>query len=110
MLIEPDSLYHQGKRVNHAIKLKGRLTADLYCLGSNIGEGKYKGMLGSLVLKDSKGRLVCVGSGLDDVDRNKGLSYFVGKVIEIEYEQIQDTYIQPTYIRIREDKTKEEID
>jgi len=106
-----DHVYLPGKRVNNAIKLKGRKTADLLCIGVEPGEGKYEGMIGSLILTDSSGRIVRVGSGLDDSDRNLAFDLvFKNKVIEIEYEQIIDTYIQPTYIRVRDDKTKEEID
>ena len=104
MLIEPSSLYEVAKRVNHAIKLKGRKTADLMCIGIEPGEGKYEGFIGSLVLEDAAGRRVSVGSGLDDKDRLKSFDCFIGKVIEIGYEQIMDTYIQPTFICIREDK------
>ena len=104
-----DYMYLPGKRVNNAIKLKLRPTADLLCINVESGEGKYEGMIGSLVLKDSKGRIVRVGSGLDDSDRMKEPNYFIGKVIEIEYEQILDTYIQPTFITIRDDKTEKEI-
>ena len=67
-------------------------------------------MIGALVLEDSQGRRVSVGSGLTDGDRNEHYNAFEGKVVEIEYEQIIDTYIQPTFIRVRYDKTKEEID
>ena len=102
-------MYLPGKRVNNAIKLKLRPTADLLCIDVEPGEGKYEGMIGSLVLKDSKGRIVKVGSGLDDSDRMKEPNYFIGKVIEIEYEQILDTYIQPAFVTIRDDKTEKEI-
>jgi ATP-dependent DNA ligase len=106
-----DHIYEPGKRVNTAIKLKGRKTADLLCLGMEPGEGKYEGMIGSLILIDTKGRVVRVGSGLNDSDRLMAFDLtFKDRVIEIEYEQILDTYIQPTYIRVRDDKTKEEID
>ena len=104
MLVEPDSLYEMGKRVNHSIKLKGRKTADLLCIDTELGEGKYMGLIGSLVLEDSEGRRVSVGSGLSDSDRLYHEDYYIGKVIEISYEQIMDTYIQPTFIRIRDDK------
>lgn len=93
-----------GKRVNTAIKLKLRPTADLICIDIVPGEGKYEGLIGSLILKDNLGRLVSVGSGLSDSDRSKRPEDFTGKIIEIEYEQIIDTYIQPTFIAIREDK------
>jgi ATP-dependent DNA ligase len=106
-----DHIYEPGKRVNTAIKLKGRKTADLLCLGMEPGEGKYEGMIGSLILIDTKGRVVRVGSGLNDSDRLMAFDLaFKDRVIEIEYEQILDTYIQPTYLRVRNDKTKEEID
>jgi ATP-dependent DNA ligase len=108
MLVEPDSPYEIGKRVNHSIKLKNRPTADLECIAINAGEGKYAGLIGSLTLLDSHGRTVDVGSGLSDGERLYGEHYFVGKIIEIQYEQILDTYIQPTYVRIRDDKTKGE--
>ena len=109
-LKSPDHIYYPGKRVNDAIKLKLRPTVDLLCLDIEEGEGKYEGLIGSLVLQDRKGRIVKVGSGLTDIDRNQSKDYYVGKVIEVEYEQILDTYIQPTFIGIREDKTREEID
>jgi DNA ligase-1 len=106
----PNHTYQLGKRVNEAIKLKYRPTADLLCIGVEPGEGKYLGMIGSLVLKDSASRIVKVGSGLSDSDRVKLPSQFIGQVIEVEYEQILDTYIQPTYIQVREEKSEKEID
>lgn len=106
MLVEPSSLYNIGKRVNHSIKLKERPTADLMCIDIIEGEGKYEGMIGSLVLIDSASRLVSVGSGLSDSDRCNLPSDYIGKVIEIQYEQILDTYIQPTFVSIRDDKIK----
>lgn len=104
MCVEPDSYYDIGKRGNHIVKLKYRKTADLLCIGIEGGEGKYQGMIGALVLKDSEGRVVSVGSGLDDQDRLGLHVYYIGKIIEIEYEQIIDTYIQPTFVGVRHDK------
>lgn len=100
-------VYQPGKRVNEAIKLKYRKTADLLCIGIEPGEGKYIDMIGSLVLQDKEGRTVSVGSGLDDSMRGLPKDYFINKIVEIEYEQIIDTYIQPTFVRVREDKTME---
>jgi len=103
MCVEPTSYYTYGKRGNHIVKLKYRKTADLLCISVEGGAGKYRGMIGALILKDSKGRIVNVGSGLQDGDRSTNKDY-IGKIIEIEYEQILDTYIQPTFIRVRDDK------
>ncbi len=91
-------------------KLKSRRTADLVCININEGEGKYEGMIGSLILQDSSGRQVSVGSGLNDEDRSRPPMYFMGSVVEIEFEQIIETYIQPTFIRLRNDKHPEDID
>ena len=110
MLIRPESPYEPNKRVHHAIKLKGRHTADLLCIRTTAGKGKYQGKIGSLVLLDKNHRVVSVGSGLCDVAREQTVDTYVNKVIEIQYERIDDTYIQPVYIGIRQDKTKEEID
>ena len=110
MCIDPDSTYHAGKRVHHAIKIKPRLTADLLCVNVLEGEGKYKNMIGSLVLMDKEGRLVNVGSGLTDNDRQLPDSHYINKVIEIEYERIDGTYTQPIFKIIRGDKTIHEID
>jgi ATP-dependent DNA ligase len=104
MCVEPSSMYEVGKRVNHSVKLKYRKTADLLCIDIVPGEGKYEGQIGALLLKDSQGRLVSVGSGLYDYQRHLSAEAFLNKVAEIEYEQIIDTYIQPVFLCIREDK------
>ena len=99
-----DQMYQPGKRVNELIKIKHRKTADLLCTGINEGEGKYEGMIGSLSLINSAGIEVDVGSGLTDQLRSMPWNYFIGKIIEIEYEQILSTYIQPTFVAVRNDK------
>ncbi len=104
MLVEPHSHYHIGKRVNHSIKLKFRKTADLLCINTELGTGKYDGMIGALVLQDSKGRLARVGSGLNDYQRSLPPRDFIGNIIEVEYEQLMDTYVQPTFVQVRYDK------
>ena len=102
-------MYIPGKRQNTAIKDKGtRLTADLKCIDIIGGEGKYQGLIGSLVLINSSGVTVNVGSGMSDFDRQKPYDYYIGKIVEIKYEQVIDTYIQPIFICVREDKTKED--
>lgn len=109
MAVDPDSTYQAGKRVPHAVKLKFRKTADLLCIDVEQGMGKCNG-IGALVLQDRAGRVVKVGSGLDySLDTRLG-DQFIDKVIEIEYEQVLDTYIQPVFVRVRDDKTKEDID
>ena len=105
-LIHENHIYRPGKRVNDAIKLKHRPTADLLCIDVEYSKINPED-IGSVVLQDSQGR-VCAAGGLAHNLKKKEPSYFVGKVIEIEYEQILDTYIQPAFKCIREDKPKGE--
>ena len=108
--------HHKTRRTISFGKYKKRPTVDLLCIGVNDGTGKYVGVIGSLKLQDSKGRIVDVGSGMSDDDRELCPSEFIGQVVEVFYEQIVDTYIQPTFgseyegVLIRHDKTKEAID
>ncbi len=98
------------------IKYKKRPTVDLLVIGATEGTGKYTGMIGSLRLTDKAGRIVDTGSGMTDEERHLDPSYFIGKVVEVFYEQIMATYIQPTFgdeyegVLIREDKTRKDID
>lgn len=84
-----------GKRVNTAIKLKYAKTATLTCIGYTPGEDSYTGMIGSLKLQDENGLIVNVNSGLNMDTRQLELyeSKYKNSKIEIEYEQILDTYI-----------------
>jgi len=114
MFVKHDSHYSLGlnshKRTVNVIKNKLRPTVDILCIGIEPGTGKYTGLIGALILRDRVGRTVSVGSGLTDDQRNMPFNFFLNKVVEISYEQIQDTYLQPVFITVREDKAPMEID
>lgn len=97
-------LQREGKRVRSAIKLKQHPTADVVCFDIQLGEGKYAGMIGSLICKDKDGVVVKVGSGLTDEDRSFAHNQYLGKTIEIAYESFSDTYIHPVFKCVRDDK------
>lgn len=111
MLKDPNHKWRNTKsRTLAVVKYKLRNTADLLCVDELPGEtAKTQDVIGSLLLRDSEGIEVKVSSGLSDEERTLW-NHFKGSVIEIGYEQKMDTYIQPTFIRVREDKTIEEID
>ena len=110
MLKQSDWIWRNTKsRTVDMVKYKKRPTADLLVVDVEPGEGKYVGLIGALVCVDQMGRRVSVGSGLSDFERSRPEEYFIGKVVEVEYEQIMDTYIQPTFQMIRTDKNKEDI-
>ena len=104
----PNHIHIPGKRTNEFVKFKFRPTVDLKVLDILPGEGKYTGMIGALVCVDAMGREVNVGSGLADYDRAQEPSAFINKIVEVEYEQILDTYIQPTFLRVRSDRDEPE--
>jgi len=113
----PSWLWKNTKsRTIDLIKYKTRPTVDLLVIGTKEGDKKYEGMIGSLILRDKTGRTVDVGSGMTDAERLLDPNHFIGAVVELFYEQIMDTYIQPTFgdeyegVLIRHDKTKEDID
>ena len=100
-------------RVKHQIKYKAERSADLRCKGWGEGTGKHKGKIGYLELETEDELIECsCGSGLTDADREKDPSEYVGKIIEIVYnERIQsrgdkkESLFLPRFITIRDDKT-----
>jgi len=99
-----------GSRKYTAMKWKKLKTADLLVIEELPGEGKYSGMIGSLLLEDGEGKTMCsVGSGLNDEQR-ASLGSFVGKIVEVRYEQVMDSkLIQPVFLCVRDDKTIPEV-
>lgn len=110
---DPDVLWRDSKsRKMDCVKVKPRHTADLYCFGELEGNTeKTQGLIGSLQLKSSTGLRVNVSSGLSQEQR-AFWGYFDGQVIEIAYEHKNPdgTYVQPVFIRVREDKAVTDID
>ncbi len=92
-------------------KLKPVMTTDVVVIKIEGGDGKYRGMMGALIIGqyDDKNRLVIVGkvgTGFQDTDRIK--RDWVGKVIEIGYEgfSANQGFRFPRFIRIRNDVAK----
>ena len=106
-----DTIWKDGTSKD-MVKIKAVLDADLLCVDVEEGSGKYKGKVGALVLETSCGRLrVKVGTGLNDSDRAKPFDYYVGKVIEIQYNEFiksksksTDSLFLPRFVEVREDK------
>ena len=106
-----DTIWKDGTSKD-MVKIKAVLDADLLCVDVEEGSGKYKGKVGALVLETSCGRLrVKVGTGLNDLDRAKPFDYYIGKVIEIQYNEFiksksknTDSLFLPRFVEVREDK------
>lgn len=83
----------EAKRSKNMVKLKAEYHADLRVEDVIEGEGKYKGVLGSFLLRSEDGELeVNVGSGFSDEEREK---YFtrdmIGEIVEVQYNTVIDS-------------------
>lgn len=95
------------------VKMKNQDPADLMCVGT-IPHSKKEGWIGSLIMESSDGIIkVNTGSGLDDDDRQKSPDEYIGKVIEMEYNEItvdkktkQKSFFLPIFKEVRLDKTE----
>lgn len=104
----------EDRRSKYIVKMKAVNDADLLCVDVELGQGKFAGMVGALVCETSDGLLkVRIGTGLKDDDRAKDPAYYVGKIIEMQYNEIieqKDRFTKcmflPVYVQVRLDKTK----
>lgn len=95
------------KRSNAWIKIKPTETEDLKIVDIQEGRGKYKGLLGAIIV-DRQGVKINVGSGFKDDDRyelGKAQS-LIGKVAEVNFDSVtNDGSLRfPRLVQIREDK------
>ena len=108
-----DGMY-ESKRVNHQIKIKAEVEADLIVTDWIEGTGRNVGRLGALTVQSADGSLVCnVGSGFTDEDRDTISTDIIGSIITVKYNEIikdknSDTrsLFLPRFIEIRLDKTE----
>jgi ATP-dependent DNA ligase len=104
----------EDTRSKFMIKLKEEKDADLVCVEVVIAtSGKYKGMIGSLVLETSCGKLrTGCGSGFDDAGRDPKNNY-LGEIIEVKYNAVitargreMCSMFLPIYKKVRYDKVE----
>ena len=90
-------------------KLKPVYDATLRCVAC-VPHKKKEGWIGSLILVTSDKQLkVPVGSGLDNKLRVKDKSFFIGKLFEIEFENISSTGNSLTHPRFPSDPIREDM-
>jgi DNA ligase-1 len=115
VLKRKDSLY-EFKRTKTWLKVKPALDCDCLVVGMEEGTGKYKGMLGALVvlpaLNGVDGKPVAATtkvSGMTDDQRRywwRNPSVIQGALIEVTYRKVNPSgrLVEPRFVRIREDK------
>lgn len=114
LILKAPSHLYTFKRSKDWVKLKAIETADLQCVDTIEGTGKYEGMIGALVCEgevEGKKVRVNVGSGLTDCDRASHVSDYIGHIIEVKYNTIiQDSVsgewslFLPRFVTVRFDK------
>lgn len=105
----------ENKRSKHQVKFKGIESCDLICVATEEGTGKNTGKIGALVCETRDGKLrVNVGTGLSDKDREQDPSFYIDRIIEVQYNEViatktdRGTYslFLPRFVTVRFDKDK----
>ena len=87
-IIKSKDLLFENKTSKSQIKIKSELESDLLCIGVTEGNGKYKGLVGSLDCISACGNLrVSVGSGFTDEMRAENFKEYIGKIITVKYNE-----------------------
>ncbi len=102
----------EPKRVKGIGKMKAENVADLIVVDVKEGTGKYQGLIGSLICQTSDGLLeVSVGSGFSDDERKLPFETYIGKIVEVMYNQKitskgkeKTSLFLPRFLTVRTDK------
>jgi DNA ligase-1 len=102
MVKNPHLNYWHG-RGDGMYKVKAAQDAEAVVIGYKEGEGKYKGMLGSLHVRSDDGKEFFIGSGLSDAERKKPPK--IGTTITFKYFGTTKKGLPKfaSFLRIRED-------
>lgn len=99
----PDLIY-ENKRSDKILKIKKFKDAECEVVGINEGNGKYKGMMGSLTCRDLKSKEVFkIGSGFNDEMRKNPPK--IGDLITYKYQSLTSAGKPrfPVFLRIRDE-------
>jgi ATP-dependent DNA ligase len=88
-IIKTANMPWEDKRSKNMVKMKKSDPMDALCIGYEEGTGKYAGKIGSLICQSScSGIKFNVGTGLNDSDREKDPAEYIGKIVEVHYNEI----------------------
>lgn len=106
ILRKPDGPWIQGARDENVIKVKPFITRDLLVVDVEEGKGKYKGMLGKLIV-EYKGKRMGL-SGMSDAERKEWWvcpATIIGQIVEVKAmsESVKGVLREPRFKGIRYD-------
>ncbi|MBQ23735.1 DNA ligase [Alcanivorax sp.] len=103
MLHHGDSLYQAG-RSDAILKVKTYQDAEAVVIGHTEGKGKYRGMLGALVVQDEAGRRFKLGSGFSDAQRQ--IPPPIGATVTYKYYGLTANELPrfASFLRVRHDE------
>jgi len=103
LMLNKADAYYQSGRTDKIIKLKPFTDKEAIVVKHLPGKGKYKDMMGSLLVKDKYGREFKIGSGFSDQQRQKPPK--IDDIISYRYTGTTKTGLPrfPVFIRIRTD-------
>jgi DNA ligase-1 len=102
MLREPGSAYEAG-RSSTLLKVKSFLDAEATVLEHQQGQGKFRGLMGALVVELADGTRFSVGTGFSDRERANPPA--VGSVITFRYQELSKDGVPrfPSFVRVASD-------
>lgn len=108
IMVNLDNAKYEFKRSNTLLKVKRMHDIDLRVIGFEEGDGKYTGMLGSIIVQ-YKNTPVKVGSGMSYDFRTHVWNHkddYLGRIATIQYfEFTKDNSLRfPVFIDFRDDK------
>ncbi len=83
VVVRDESLEYYTGRNNNALKVKSYIDEECEVVGYTQGEGKYKGMTGSLLCKTQQNKRIKIGTGLSDMQRENPPK--IGSMITFKY-------------------------
>ncbi len=114
LILKPFNHLYKFKRTKDWLKMKTWKSVDLECVGYQEGTGKYEGMIGSLTcvgVAEGQAIEVEVASGLTDAYRAASPTSYIGKTIEVFYNEVIEnkrrdgyTLFLPVFEKVRFDK------
>lgn len=112
-MVKSVDMIWENKRSKHCLKLKEVKDATLRCVGV-LPHSKHPDQIGSLECMTECGKLeVSIGSGLTEEDRKRDPSYFIGNLIDMQYNSLikrrdssMVSMFLPRYVNLRLDQNQ----